>query len=144
MSTITWSEVHKKKVIYKNVAQYVKSWRRKVRKLCISSIRSSKRGITPTRIDENWCDSNLIWSSLNESHIQNFSTICQIMLKNSAGKCFFSIKSSGRVITSTKTNTNRQHSNFCSTVKQSYVQNFSSISQSMQEKCTENCVFPIL
>ena len=72
--TQTWSEVHKKiKAIYKISAQYVKACRRKLR---ISSFLSSKRGITPTKIDANWLHSNLICSTLKQSHMENFSSIC--------------------------------------------------------------------
>ena len=48
-------------------------------KLCISSILSSKRGITPTNMDGNWRHSNLIECSWEESDMQNFSSICQSM-----------------------------------------------------------------
>ena len=54
------------KVIWKNSAQYVKTFKRKSAENCISSILSSKRGITPTKIDANWRHSNLICSTLNK------------------------------------------------------------------------------
>ena len=126
--TQSWSEVHKKNIIYKISAQYVKACRIKVRKtvyfmhsrfqkgqcsykywrksttlkhdlkfikwksytkfqlniskhvgekcgrLCISSILTSKRGIAPSKIDAKWWHSNLSWSILKQSHVQNFST----------------------------------------------------------------------
>ena len=53
--------------------------REKCGKLCISSILISKRGITPTKLDANWRDSNLIWSTVNQSHMQYFSSTCQRM-----------------------------------------------------------------
>ena len=43
----------------------------KCRKLCISSILSSKRGIIPTKINGNWRHSNLICSTVKQSHMQN-------------------------------------------------------------------------
>ena len=46
-------------------------------KLCISSIQSSKRGITPKTIDASWWHSNLIYGTLKQSHMQNFISICQ-------------------------------------------------------------------
>ena len=51
--------------------------REKCGKLRISSILSSKRGITPTKIDGNWRHSNLISSTVKPSQMQNFSSICQ-------------------------------------------------------------------
>ena len=53
--------------------------REKCGKLCISSILSSKRGITPTKIDGNWWHSILICSTVKQSKMQNFSSICQSM-----------------------------------------------------------------
>ena len=52
-------------------------------KLCISSIVSYKRGITHTKLDGNWRHSNLICSTVKQSHNQNFSSICQSMLEKS-------------------------------------------------------------
>ena len=53
--------------------------REKCGKPCISSILNSKRGITPTKIDGNWRHSNLICSTVKQSQMQNFSSICQSM-----------------------------------------------------------------
>ena len=53
--------------------------REKCGKLCISTILSSKRGITPTKIDGNWRHLNLVCSTVKHSHMQNFSSICQSM-----------------------------------------------------------------
>ena len=53
--------------------------REKCGKLYIFSILSSKRGITPTKIDANWRHSNLICSTVKQSHMQNFNSICQSM-----------------------------------------------------------------
>ena len=38
-------------------------------KLCISSKLSPKGGITPTKIDANWQHSNLICSTVKQSHM---------------------------------------------------------------------------
>ena len=46
-------------------------------KLHITYILSSKRGITPLNIDAKWRHSNLICSTLKQSDVQNFSSICQ-------------------------------------------------------------------
>ena len=129
--------------------------REKCGKLCISNILSSKRGITPIKIDANWRHSNLICSTVKQSHMQNFSSICQSMLEKTAenvhfqfvrekcGKlCISIILSSKRGITPSKIDANWRHSNLiCSTVKQSHMQNFSSICQSMLEKTAENVHF---
>ena len=58
--------------------------REKCGKLCIFSILSSKRDITPTKIDGNRRHSNLICSTLKKSLMQNFSSICQSMQEKSA------------------------------------------------------------
>ena len=58
--------------------------------------------------------------------------------------CISYILSSQRGITPSKIDAKWQHSILlCSTLKQKYVQNFSSICQSMQEKTAEYCVIPI-
>ena len=51
--------------------------------LCICSILSSKRGITPTKIDANWRHSKLICSTVKQSHMQNISSMCQSMMEKS-------------------------------------------------------------
>ena len=76
--------------------------REKCGKLCISNILSSKRGITPTKFDANWRHSNLIYGTVEQSHMQNFSIICQSMKEKSVENCvFFSILSSKRAISPT-------------------------------------------
>ena len=57
-----------------NMSKHV---REKCGKLCISSILSSERGITPTKIYGNWWHSNFICSTVKQSQMQNFSLICQ-------------------------------------------------------------------
>ena len=46
-------------------------------KLCISSILSPKRDITPTKIDTHLRHLKLTSSTVKQSHVQNFSPICQ-------------------------------------------------------------------
>ena len=77
-SNLIYSTVKKKSYakFQLNMSKHVKE---KCGKLCISSILSSKRGITPTKIDANWRHSNLICSTVKQSHMQNLSTICQSM-----------------------------------------------------------------
>ena len=53
-------------------------------KLHITYILSSQRGITPSKIDAKWWHSNLICRTLKQSHVQNFSSICQSMHEKSA------------------------------------------------------------
>ena len=53
--------------------------REKCGKLCISSILSSQRGITPTKIEAKWRNSNLLCGTLKKSHIQNLNSVCQSM-----------------------------------------------------------------
>ena len=76
--------------------------REKCRILCISSILSSKRGITPSKIDANWQHSNLICRTAKQSHAK-----CQLnMSKHVREKCrklrISSFLSSKRGITPTK------------------------------------------
>ena len=73
------SKFRKEHNSYKNWHKSTKHVGEKCGKLFISKILSSKRGITPTKIVENGLHSNMIWNSLNESHMHNFSSICQIM-----------------------------------------------------------------
>ena len=63
--------------------------REKCGKLCIFSVLSSKRGITPTKIDGNWRHSNLFCSTVKQNHMQNFSSKCQSMKEKSAENCIF-------------------------------------------------------
>ena len=53
-------------------------------KLHITYILSSQRGLTPSKIDAMRRHSNLICSILKQSHVQNFSSICQSMYEKSA------------------------------------------------------------
>ena len=128
-SNLIWSALNK--VICKIAVQYVKACKRKVRKP-IFSILSSTRGITPTKIDRNWQHWNLICSKVKQNHMQNFSSICQSVQEKSAENCISSILRSKRGITPTEIDGNWQHWNLiCSTVKESHMQNFSLIYQSM-------------
>ena len=63
--------------------------REKCGKLQISYNLSSKRGITPSKIDAKWQHSNLLCSTLKQSHVQIFSSICQRMEEKSAENCVF-------------------------------------------------------
>ena len=67
----------------------LKGVREKCGKLCISSILSSKRGITPTKIDANWRHSNLICSTVKQSHTQNFRSIYQKACKRKVRKTVY-------------------------------------------------------
>ena len=115
-----------------NMSKHV---REKSGKLCISSILSSKRGITPTKIDTCWWHSDLICSTVKQSHMQKFqlNKLCKSMWEEKCGKlCISSILSSKRGLTPKKIDGNRWHSNLiCSTVKQRNIQTFSFISQRM-------------
>ena len=71
--------------------------REKCGKLCISSILSSKRGITPTKLDANWRHSNLICSTVKQSYVQNFSSICQSMLEKSVENWRTETRTDGRM-----------------------------------------------
>ena len=107
----------------------------------ITYILSSQRGTTPSKIDAKWRHSNLIWSTLKQSHVQNFSSICQGMYEKSAENWRTETwtESSQRGITPSKIDAKWRHSILiCSTLKQSHVQNFSSIWQGMYEKSAEN------
>ena len=74
--------------------------REKCRKVCISSILSPN---TSTNIDANWRHSNLICSTVIQSHMQNFSSIMSKHVREKWGQlCISSILSSKRGITPTK------------------------------------------
>ena len=70
-----------------------KNVREKCGKLCIkfSSIGSSRKGITPTKSDENWRHSNLICSTIKQSHMLNDSLICSSKYEKSAENCVFPV-----------------------------------------------------
>ena len=76
-----------------NMSKYV---REKCGKLCISSILSSKRAITLTKLNANWRHSNLICSTVKQSHMQNFSSICQSMLEKSVDNWRTETRTDGR------------------------------------------------
>ena len=63
--------------------------REKCGKLHISYILSLQRDITPSKIDARRRQSNLICSSLKESHVQNFSSIRQSMQEKTAENYVF-------------------------------------------------------
>ena len=114
--------------------------REKCGKLCTSSILSSKRGITPIKT---WCKLTTLELDLKYSKTKSYAKFQLNMSKHVREKwgklCISSILSSKRGITPTKLDANLGHSNLiCSTVKQSHMQNFSSICQSMLEKSVEN------
>ena len=113
-------------------------------KLSISYIISSKRGITPSRIDENWRHLNLICSIIKQCRIQNFNSIGQsIIIGEKCGKlCISNILSSKKGITPTKIDVNWRHSNLiCCTVTQSHMQNFGSICQACRRKVRKTAYF---
>ena len=122
----TWGTKYLKetKVKFKNFSSIVNAYWRQVQK---NDERTERQTVAE------WRHLNLICNTLKQSHGQNFSLTSER-----------DILSSQRSITPSKIDAKWQHSNLlCSTLKQSHVQNFSSICQSMQEKTTENCVFPI-
>ena len=129
-SNLIWSTVKKSYAIFQlNVSKRV---REKCGKMCISSTLSSKRGITPTNINANLRHSNLICSTVKQSHMQNFSSVCKRVREKCGKMCTFSIISSKRGITPTKIDGNWRNSNLiCSIEKQSDMRNFNLICQSM-------------
>ena len=120
-------------VICKISAQYLKACRRKLRKTAhfLHSKFTKKHNSF-----ENWrkvTHSNLIYNTLKQSHVQNFSSICQSISEKKCGKLHISfILSSKRGITPSNIDTKRRHSYLiCSRSKQINVQNFSSICQNI-------------
>ena len=100
-------------------------------KLCITSILSSKRDITSTKIDANWRHSNLICSTVEQSHMKKGQINLSKHVKGKCEKlCIYSILTSKRGITPTKIDAHWRHLNLiCSTLQQSQMLNFSSICQ---------------
>ena len=74
-------------------------------KLHITYILSSQRGITRSKIDAKRGHSNLICSTLKQSHVQNFSSICQNMYEKNAENGRTETRTDGR--TSPYHNTSR-------------------------------------
>ena len=90
------------KVLWKISAEFVNARRRKCGRLCSSIILSPKRGITPTEINANWRNSNLICSTVKLSHMQNYSSICQCMYETNVENLQSSTLSFKRGITPIK------------------------------------------
>ena len=132
----------------------------------ISSIFSSKRGIIPATNDENWWHKILIWSSLNESLIHNFSSTWQSTKKKSVETVYFQYSKfqkgnnsykklmtlelhmmfiQSKLYTKFQLNmSNWRHSNLiCSTVKQSYMQFQLNVSKHVGENCGKLCISSI-
>ena len=77
-------------------------------KLHITYILSSQRGITPWKIDVKWRPSNMICSSSKQSHVQNFSSICQSMKEKSAENGRTETRTDGRRVGRTDGRTESQ------------------------------------
>ena len=138
----TWSVVRLNKVICKISAQYVKAWKRKVRKTVYFQYSKFQKGHNSYT---NWRHSNLDLSYSKTKSYAKFQLNMSKHVREKCGKlCISSILSSKRGITPTKIDANWQHSNLiCNRVKQIHLQNFNSICQSMKEKSAENCVFSV-
>ena len=74
-------------------------------KLHITYILSSKRGITPSKIDAKWRHSNLICSTIKQSDVQNFSSICQSMYEKSVENGWTETRTDGRRVGRTESRT---------------------------------------
>ena len=74
-------------------------------KLHITYILSFKRGITPSKIDAKWRHSNLICSTLKQSDVQNFSSICQSMYEKSVENMRTETRTDGRRVGRTESRT---------------------------------------
>ena len=72
----TWSVVGLNKVICKISAQYIKACKRKMQKTVYLQYSKFQKGHNSYK---NWRHSNLIYSTVKQSHMQNFSSICQSM-----------------------------------------------------------------
>ena len=72
----TWSVVWLNKVICKISAQYIKACMRKVQKIVYFQYSKFRKRHNSYK---NWRHSNLIYSTVKQSHMQNFSSICQSM-----------------------------------------------------------------
>ena len=81
----------KKKSCAKFQLNMSKHVREKCGKLCIYSIPSSKRGITPTKIDTKWRHSNLICSILNKVIWKLSAQYVKACKRKSAENCVFSV-----------------------------------------------------
>ena len=73
---LTSSVVRLNKVICKISAQYIKACKRKVRKTVYFQYSKFQKRHNSYK---NWRHSNLIYSTVKQSHMQNFSSICQSM-----------------------------------------------------------------
>ena len=107
-------------------------------KLCISSFLSSKRDITPTKIDTNQQHSILICRCIKIKSYTKFQLNMSKHVWEKCGKlCISSFLSSKRDITPTKIDTNQQHSILiCRCIKiKSYTKFQLNMSKHVREKC---------
>ena len=121
--------------------------REKCGKLCISSILSCKRGITPTKIDANWRPSNLICSTVRQSKNAKFQPDMSKHVREKCGKlCISSILSSKKGHNSYKIwwklTTLKLDLSYSKTKWNAKFQ--LNMSKRVWEKCGKLCIFSIL
>ena len=133
------------KVICKISAQYVKACKRKVRKTVYFQYSKFQKGHNSHKNGRKLTTLELdLWYGETKSYAKFEHNMSKHEREKCGKLCIFSILSSKRAITPTNINANWRHSNLiCSTVKQSHMQNLSSICQSMEEKSAENCTLPL-
>ena len=107
----------------------------KCRKLCISYILSSQRGMTTSKIGAKWWHSNLICSTSKQSRAKFKLNMSKHVGEKCGKLCISYILSSQRGMTPSKIGAKWWHSYLiCSTLKQSHVQNFHAC-RHVGEKC---------
>ena len=139
--TITGSEVHRKKAIYRISAQYVKACTTRVWKTLFQEFKFQK-GYNSDKIDENCWHSSLIWSSLNESHIYKISDQYVKTHRKKCWKLCTSTLSSKRGLTLTKLDVTRTWSDVHSMKIKYKIQ--LNMPKNVREKCGKLCVSSIL
>ena len=117
----------------KIIAQYNKAWKRKMRKTVFFKYSKLQKRHNSNK---SWDKLTTLKLDLKYSKTKSYAKL-QLNISKHVGEncgilCISSILNSKRGITPTKIDTNWQHSTLiCSTVKQSHMQNYSSIWQSM-------------
>ena len=127
--TRTWSVAHHYKAIHKISAQYLKAWRKKVRKTELLRFSKSKKGHNSFKIWRNLTKRELDLWLITTKPYTKFQLNTSKHVEKKCGKLVISmIPSLKRGITLSKLDEIRQNLNLtCNSSLQSNTQNFSSI-----------------
>ena len=112
-------------------------------KLCISSIPNTKRGITPTKIDDTRTWSDVHWQKVIYKISAQYAKACRGKVQKTVYFQYFKFQIWS--MSPTKTDANWRHSKFIySTVKQNYAQFHLYMSKHLGKKYRKLCIYSII